>query len=78
MAMLWLEKLYMVGIFVDVYAMVGIDANLGYRRSDNRRLDKRSSTNNISPKACNIQNIWGPVLNDLTVSIHRAMDMTQY
>ena len=39
--MLWLGKLFIVGVTVDVNAMVGIDVDLGNRRWDKRRSDKR-------------------------------------
>ena len=32
--MLWSGKLFIVGVTVDAYAMVGIDADLEYQRSD--------------------------------------------
>ena len=43
MSMLWSGKLHIVRITVDVYAMVGIDTNLGYQRSDNQRSDNSRS-----------------------------------
>ena len=45
MLMLWLGKLYIVGVTVDVYAMVGVSARSVKLRSENARSEK-----NVVPK----------------------------
>ena len=45
--MLWSGKLFIVGVTVDNYAMVGVSVDSGYRRSENARSE---NTRGASPK----------------------------